>query len=207
MPKTPALALILAAMAASAAAQTPIASVRHGYAWPTDRSPAADALPRAMPPTEAGWNHDLDLPPVDAYQDEVLRYVRTGLKPTLVVQLAVVATGRPVQVMVEQAVDKEHLRTATRAFGQLPWDEFLKLKGAALAAMTDLPAEPDPLLAGGPVIVDAVDQLCTLEYAGLDLSVRRRLSCGAPGSLQDASDALVEAAQHAAGPAQGDPQR
>ena len=207
MPKRPALALILAAMAASAAAQTPAASVRHGYAWPTDRSPAADALPRATPPIEAGWNHDLDLPTVDAYQAEVLRYVRTGLKPTLVVQLAVVATGRPVQVMIEQAADKEHLRAATRAFGQLPWDAFLKLKADALAAMTDPPVEPDPLVAGGPVMVDAVDQLCTLEYAGLGLSVRRRLSCGAPGALQDASDALLDAAQRAAGPPQADPQR
>jgi hypothetical protein len=211
MPRRLAAGLLALALAAPAGAQTPAAAIRHGYAWPTDRSPAAAALPRANPPVESGWNRDLDLPPIDAYQGEALRYVRTGLRPTLVVQLAVVAIGQPVQAMIVRAPDKEHLRTATRAFGQLPWQAFLELKASALAAMTRPPPEPAP--AGPPspgpeqIVVDAVDQLCTLEYAGLDLTVRRRLVCSDAGPLQDASQALIDAAERAAGPPEADAQR
>ncbi len=195
-----ATALIVLALASPAAAQTAAAARRDGYAWPTDRSPAAEALPRANPPEGPGWGHDLDLPAVDAYQAEVLRYVRSGLGPTFVAQFAVVATGEPAQAMIERTADREHPGDVTRAFGQIPWRRFLQLKATALAPMTEPPAEPSAA-STGQVVVGAVDELCTLEYSGLGLTVRRRVDCGGVGPLEDASQALVDAARRAAAPA------
>jgi len=200
MPKRLAFAIALIAPACAAlvsAAQPAVTAPGHGYALPTDRSPAADALPRADPPSEAGWNRDLDLPRVEDYQQEVLRYVRTGLAPTLVVQFAVVAAGAPVQVMVEKANDRDHPRTASRAFGQVSWSEFLRLRGGALGPMADPPPEPPPA-ASAAISVEAVEQLCMLEYSGLGLTVRRRLACGDDGPLQDARQALLDVAERTA---------
>jgi hypothetical protein len=203
MPKRLVFAMALIALASGPAVtlgqpSAPVTS--HGYALPTDRSPAADALPRADPPTQAGWNRDLDLPRVEDYQQEVLRYVRTGLAPALVVQFAVVAPGGAVQVMVEKSNEREHTRIATRAFGQVPWSEFLRLRAAALGPMSAPPPEPAPA-ASGEISVEAVDQVCLLEYSGLGLTVRRRLDCGDVGPLQDARQALLDAAERTVGAA------
>jgi hypothetical protein len=202
MPKRQVFAMAviaLASMAAAAAAEPLPPSAGHGYALPTDRSPAADTLPRADPPTQAGWNHDLDLPRVEDYQQEVLRYVRTGVAPTtLVVQFAVVAPGGAVQVMVERASDRARLRAATRAFGEISWSEFLRLRAGALAPMSLPPPEPQ-LTASAAESVEAVDQLCMLEYSGLGLALRRRTACGDDGPLQDVSQSLLDAAEHATG--------
>jgi hypothetical protein len=189
--------LIALAVAAPAPAPASPAALRHGYALPTDVSPAADGLPRADPPDRPGWNRDLDLPPVDAYEAEVLRFVRSGLGPTLVVQFAVVAPRRPVQVMVLRAADREHPQTASRVFGEVSWATFLRLKAEALPAMSAPPDEPEPL-APGEIRVQAVDIDCSLEYAGAGLTVRRSTGCAAEGPLQDASRALVDAAEAAA---------
>ena len=196
MPKRLVFAMALSALALGATATLgqPLAPVTRGYALPTDSSAAADALPRANPPTQAGWNRDLDLPRVEDYQQEVLRYVRTGLAPTEVVQFAVVAPGEPVQVMIERASDREHMRAATRGFAHVSWDEFLRLRADALGPMSSPPAEPAPATSS-EVSVEAVDQLCLLEYSGFGLSVHRRLACGDAGPLQDARQALLDAAE------------
>jgi hypothetical protein len=201
--------LIALALASPAAAQTPAAAIRHGYAWPTDASPAADALPRAEAPEPSGWNHDLDLPGVDAYEAETLRYTRTGRGPTLVVQLAVVTVGAPVQLMVLRAgagAGEARSRTVTRSFGQVSWASFLRLKAMALAAMTTPPPEPPPPAANA-IVVRSVDEACRLEYAGLELMVRRELPCGSDGPLADAGQALLDEGERDAGPPQADARR
>lgn len=201
MPKRRLFATALIGLAAgplAAPAQPSTPPTAHGYALPSDRSPAADALPRADPPDRPGWNRNLDLPSVGAYEAEVLRYVRTGLTPTLVVQFAVVTQGEPVQVMVLRADgDPEH-PTVTRAFGWTPWATFLRLKGQALPPMAAPPDEPPPAAPGG-IVVLAGDVVCSLEYAGPDLTMRRQLaSCSDAGPLQDASRAMIDTAEAAA---------
>jgi hypothetical protein len=202
MPSRLAFALIAVTLAvAGQAAAQPGVGGRHGYALPADPSPAADALPRAYPPGQPQFYQDLDLPQVSDYQDEVLRYSETGLAPTLIVQFAVVRPGRPVQVLIERASGLTHLKEATRAFGAIPWSEFERLKRLAVPPILTPPTEPsaDPP-AADEVTVTAVDQVCTLEFSGQGLLVRRRIECAADGALQQAREAMLEAAKHAAQP-------
>jgi hypothetical protein len=197
MPKRRLFAMVLIALALGPVALGQPSAPAHGYALPTDRSPAADALPRADPPDRPGWNRNLDLPPVENYEAEVLRYVRTGVTPTLVVQFAVVSQGEPVQVMVIHARGEAEHPDTSRAFGHVSWATFLRLKGQALPPMTVPPDEPPPPAAGEIVVrADAAD--CSLGYAGPGLTVRRQLSCSDDGPLQDVSRALIDTAEAAA---------
>jgi hypothetical protein len=186
-------------VAGRAVSQPAVATARHGYALPADASPAAEALPRAYPPEPPRFYQDLDLPQVGDYQDEVLRYSETGLGPTLVVQFAAVRPGRPVQVMIERATGLSHLREATRAFGEISWLQFQRLKGLALAPILAPPSDPaSDASATDGVTVTAVNQVCALEYSGEGLLARRRIPCAADGAAQAAREAMLEAAKHAA---------
>jgi hypothetical protein len=193
--------LALAALAGAAIGQpVRILAIRHGYALPGDASAAADALPRAYPPDRPQFYQDLDLPQASDYQDEVLRYSETGLTPVVVVQFAVVRLHRPVQVLVERASGLTHLKEATRAFGEISWAEFERLKALALPPILAMPATSGDTAATGETSVTAVDRVCTLEYAGLGLTVRRRMPCAAEGALFEARQAMLEASAGAAIP-------
>ena len=213
MPSRIAAMIALAALAlgahASAAPRPAAAAARDGYAMPADASPAADALPRADPPGGSGLYEDLDLPQIGDYTGEVLRYTSTGLSPTLVVQLAVVRPRQPVQVMVIRATGPSHLKEATRAFGKLPWADFVSLRDRALPGLLRPPSPeprepPAPTPAdSGAIAVTAVDQVCSLEFSGVGLSVRRQLDCQDGGDLDAVTLSLIELGERAAHPGGG----
>jgi hypothetical protein len=194
-----AIGLACAALAGAAVAQpVRVMAIRHGYALPGDTSAAADPLPRAYPPERPQFYQDLDLPQASDYQDEVLRYSESGLTPVVVIQFAVVRPNRPVQVLVERASGLTHLKEATRAFGEISWDEFERLKALALPPILAVPAAVGGADGAGDEAVTAVDRVCTLEYAGLGIDARRRLPCAAEGAMLEAREAMLEAAARVA---------
>jgi hypothetical protein len=105
----------------------------------------AGTLPQAVPPGPINrFNKDLDLPEIDHYGDEVLRYVRGGLAPGPVVQFAVLRPGQPVQVMIirVQDVSRGDWRAGSRSFGTLPWAAYLAMRTRALDTLFQTPPEP-----------------------------------------------------------------
>lgn len=166
-----------------------------GYATVGAPSGATPNLPTVYAPASNSFSADLDLPDLSRYQHEIFRFVRGGL----VVQFAVVAPGKPVQVMALLASPRPPwtLRSPRR-FGWLSWSDYLELRSKILPAILTAPPAPS----------SHIEEVCLdggggeIGYsAGLPNSpnVEFAVGCQAADPSQTAVMAMIGAAKHALG--------
>ncbi len=188
-----ALAFLLSSFATGAGAQE----------YVPVNAPRSVQAPRVAPPSPGSdFARAVDLPQIGRYQEEVLRISEGGFFPATVIQLAVIAPGQPVQMLVIRAGGYGHWQNNRRRVSTLAWADYAEYRRRLFTALSEhaaIAATTKPL----PFGICTDDGQGAFDFGGgqSGLGIELQIGCmGDPAAiaLRDDLLALAGQAEHAA---------